>query len=488
VLVVAPFLTSNFTMFGLGTLPLTHDQIELPRVVFVHLAAWIGLATWALSVALSGTAVRAHKALWALGAFLAIAGVSSLASPYQFTAFFGEYRHYEGFFALLAYAALAFVAMQLANGRRLTWLVRLATVTGTLLALYGIAQTLKLDRTRWLSNVLPGRAFATWGNPDFFAGYLLFPLAFSIALAFGERNSWWRLLGVVGAVTTLAALVSTATRGAWIAGACLLVVMFVGLVRKGFPWKLLSVVTAGVVVASGVAFNYASKGELLNRIVTVFTSAEAGVSYQRFGIWGKAVELLGRQWLLGTGPDTVAPASRMAFNYSFSNDAHNYPLQSALTVGIFGAIALFAFLLWSAWSSRSVAFSDKDDLPNLALTGAWAACLGYLVHLLVGMSMVTSTAMLFVCVGVLLGASCGESAVVPTVVSGIVVVLASALLLATFGFGGRAIAADRAYLLARAAARYGGPRIAYAERAVRLHPFNATYDLELRSAIRAEGQ
>ena len=41
--------------------------------------------------------------------------------------------------ALLAYAALAFVAMQLANARRLTWLARLATATGTVLALYGIA-------------------------------------------------------------------------------------------------------------------------------------------------------------------------------------------------------------------------------------------------------------------------------------------------------------------------------------------------------------
>ena len=488
VFVLAPALTTNLTMFLIGKFPFTQDQIELPRVVLVQAAAWIALGGWALATALDGRQVRVHKALVPLGAFLLIAGVSTLLSPYMFTALFGEYRHYEGFFTLLAYGALGFAAMQLSTSRRLMWLARLSILTGLGQAIYGIEQTLHLDSANWLSNVLPGRAFATWGNPDFFAGYLLFPLAFSLAVAFADPDRRWRAAGGLSAAVCFAAIIATATRGAWVACGVVVALMCVALIRNGYPWKRVGLAAAAVLVASAVLFNFASHGELLNRVVTVFTSAEAGIGYQRFGIWGYALKSAALHPLLGTGPDTLAPASRAAYGFAFSDDAHDYPLQLSLTVGVFAVIALYVFFVWACLSSRKVGFSPGKGLPHLALAATWAAAVGYLTHTLAGVSMVTSTAMLFVCVGVLLGAATGDTWGTPRAVSATSAVLAATLLVSTLTLGGLAIAADHAYIEARIAARYGGDRLTWAERAVRLNGLNETYARELRMATRAAGQ
>ena len=485
VFVVAPALTTNLTMFHLGRLPYTHDQIELPRVILVQSAAWIALGGWALATALTGRLARGHKALLPLGVFLLLAGLSTLLSPYMFTAFFGGYRHYEGFLTLLSYAALAFAAMQLANGRRLVWLARLAMLTGMSQAIYGIAQTLNLDPANWLSDVLTGRAFGTWGNPDFLGGYLLFPLAFSLAVAFGDSSRRWRVAGALGSALCFAAIIATATRGAWVACVVVVALMCVALVRNGLPWRQVGLAGVAVLVASAVLFNFASHGELLNRVITAFTSAEAGIGYQRFGIWSYALKAVALHPLLGTGPDTLASASKAAFGFAFSDDAHNYPLQLSLTVGVFAAAAMYAFLGWAGWSSRKSAFSRGGGRPHLALTAAFAASAGYVTHTLVGVSMVTSTAMLFACVGVLLGASADESWSVLKGISGAAVGLAAALLMLTLSVGVRAIAADHAYIEARAADRYGGNRLAWAQSAVRLDPFNDVYAVELRMATRA---
>jgi hypothetical protein len=262
-------------------------------------------------------------------------------------------------------------------------------------------------------------------------------------------------------------------------------VVGIGLVRNGYPWKPIALGAAAVLVVSTVAFDIASHGELLNRVVTAFTSAEAGIGYQRFGIWGYALKAVALHPLLGTGPDTLASASKAAFGFVFSDDAHDLPLQLSLTVGVFAAAALYTFFGWTGWSSRKAAFSVGEGLPHMALTAAFAASAGYLTHTLVGVSLVTSTAMLFVCVGVLLGASSDEGRDVGGVLLGAASLLAVVLLAVTLSVGGRAIAADHAYVEARIAAHFGGNRLAWAQRAVALDPLNDMYSVELRMATRA---
>jgi hypothetical protein len=99
--------------------------------------------------------------------------------------------------------------------------------------------------------------------------------------------------------------------------------------------------------------------------------------------------------------------------------------------------------------------------------------------------MVTSTALLFICLGLLLGSVSRAGFEMPGVLVLAVLSVSLILLAGSVTVGVRAIQADNAYLQARIARRTGGNRLEWAQRAVVLHPYNLVYIQELDYARRA---
>lgn len=85
-----------------------------------------------------------------------------------------------------------------------------------IVAVYGILQYLNLDPVKWLSD-FGGRPSSSFGNPNFFAGYLLlvFPLIFAKMIS--TREATKHIFWMVFCFLTVFNIGVTKTRGAWFA-------------------------------------------------------------------------------------------------------------------------------------------------------------------------------------------------------------------------------------------------------------------------------
>jgi O-antigen ligase len=482
--VLVPLVNANPTIFGIGRYPLTVDQIELPRTIVLVALAWLGLAAWGVSQWARPMGVRWSREWWLLLGFLLLAGLSAVTSQYPRIVYTGRWFQYEGLLTLCAYAAASFVAAQSATPDRVSWLVRLGMITGVVLSLYGIAQALGMDAANWLSLSWPGgRAFATWNNPDFFGGYLLFPLAFSIGVAAGDTNRRWRIAGVLALVAVSFALVMTLTRGAWLAALLTGGLTLIGLGRRGFPWKRTLLIALVVfVLAAGAAFA-ATDGKLVTRALNTFRPGDDGVG-GRIDIWRTTVPYAFDRPLLGTGPDTYAATMLRHLAgrpVSVPDDPHNIALYMLVTVGVPAALLFVGFIGSVLFRSARTALSDQPGFASIAMAALWSAAVAYSAYLMLTVSITGSIAMLFVCLGIL-SATVSPRVHVGPAPAALALVVGALMLMVSLFLGARGLAADHAYLNARNAARAGGDRVTPAEKAVRLNPLNDRYAEELERA------
>ena len=376
---VLPLVSLNPTILGIGTYPLAVDQAELPRAVLVIVLAGVGVAAWALSEAVDPRGVRWSTEWWALGAFGLLAIVSALRSPYPDLAYIGSWFHWEGLLTLLAYAMWCFLAAQVADRRGVVSFVRAGAVVGAVVAAYGIVQALGVDWATWLDSATgPRRAFSTWSNPDFFGGYLLFPLAFGIVLAAGETERRWRFIGDVSLGLVLFATVASLTRGAWLVGTLLTVLLLVVLWRRGLVrWRLL-LGAAAVIAAALVVVSITSGGAVAERAVSAFSPDDGGVA-ARVEIWQKTAPYAFGHALTGSGPDTFEDAFvRLQANGIpyFANDPHNVLLYLLITLGVAATACVVLFAGVVVVRASRVAFDACKGFEHLALVGVWGGSVG----------------------------------------------------------------------------------------------------------------
>lgn len=486
---VLPLVSLNPTILGIGDNPLTVDQAELPRAVLIVTLAGVGLAAWALSESIDSRGVRWSREWWALGAFVALAGVSAFLSPYPHLAYVGKWFHWEGLITLTAYAMWSFLAAQVTDRSRVIAFVRVGAGIGAVVAAYGIVQALGADPATWLSSTFGlTRAFSTWSNPDFFGGYLMFPLAFGIVVAAGDKDKRWRLVGAVSSALVVFALVASLTRGAWLVGTALAIVMVFALQRKGLiePRLLLGGIIA--VIGALVIVGAVSGGAVTERAVSAFSPEDKGVA-TRIGIWQETVPLAFGHPIMGAGPDTFEVAFvKLQTDGApyFIDDPHNALLYLLITLGVPATVCVVAVAGAVLVRAGRDVLSGHEAAERLALLGVWGAAAAYCVYLMGSMSVVGTTALLFMCLGIMVAPYATRVFVARAVLVGIA---AFAIAFAGVGayLGTRGVLADHAYLQARVAAHGGGDRVQPAARAVDLNPLNPRYRQELAEAEAERG-
>lgn len=367
-------------------------------------------------------------------------------------------------------------------------------------ALSSGASTVSLDPITWGN--LPfetNRAFSTFGNPDLLGGYLIFPWAITIALALSEEHHLWRVIYWV--ITLLNAFVGVTSyvRGAWIGATVSLICLVVAFRRlaAGTSMRLSKTDRAfiGGAALTVLAVAVASSLEpdavrnVYTRVVSIF-QFDQGSALTRFQIWEAALEAIRQRPVFGWGADTFRllfpmfkPAEYVAAAgyLSVADNVHNYPLQLTTGIGIPGTLLMYGIIVWVLVLSAKTAFARGAGKARLLVAGFWAAVVGYVVHLMFGLSVTGSTIFMWLSMGVLLSPSAIERKVKPSsaglVLSGVVV----ALVLTGSFFNVRYIVADNAYLKGRLLTQ-GTGRVEAIERAIELNPYNDMYRLELGAA------
>ncbi|MBW6468938.1 MAG: O-antigen ligase family protein [Coriobacteriia bacterium] len=502
---LVPLATGNLTGLGIGTGPLLYDTIALPRLVIalvLTLAAW---ALWLAYAARDGEQLRVDIVWGLLGGLVAWTGISTAFSPHRALAVLGQSERLEGLVTIALFALLYGLALQVvrkaADARII--ITALASAAG-LLALYGLAQYVGFDPADYALEQydFAGRAFATFGNPNFLAGLLVLALPLPGALALGSKSRPTQIAWMAVSIVVIAAIFVTFTRGAWIASliqVALGVVVWRHLTTGSMSRAMRTLLGLGlVVVAVLFAMSLTARGDL--SVVDRVTDALSGVgsANERSLLvpisWEAALE----RPLTGYGPDAFLPAFRqhrsddyvIAFSAQDTmNNAHSWPLQYAVTLGIPGALLLITVLGAGIWRARRVAFAPKAGeerqrgAGEVLMAAAWVSCVGFAVHMLFNVAVPGSVVPFWVLLG-LAGAPLARSvtlrAPVAWAAAGVGVFVTVAVLAASTAL----ISADASYLASRNAFRgiAQGEPIELAERARARNPLSVKYARGLAEA------
>ncbi len=322
--------------------------------------------------------------------------------------FFGSYERQEGisslFFYFLWSLILFFNLVAWRNIGSRVWTLKAkirrilisANFSAMLVGLYGVLQILNIDFLTWPDEpYLTGRALSTFGQPNFFASFLLLTIPLAFYLAYSSKNFWAKTFFSFAAVFQILGLFSTASRGGLLAlvligflfvayllfaskftarakvliaaGAFLIFILGIGALEIFTPGRLQESFNIGAgSFAARVNFFHASADAILKKPAFGYGLENAGEVF---------IKYYENDW--GIYADVSANTDR----------AHNLILDTLLNAGFFG---LLLFSLWYysffklAWQNYR---AGKYKYLSLAIGAAAAA---YLVSLMFSFAIVAA--------------------------------------------------------------------------------------------------
>lgn len=418
IVLIVPLLVTTTSLRGQTPSALTMDAVSLPKLAAIMVLGGLALVAHLVAVIVDAARVRFHWIILLVVAFLTVACLSTITSISRSLSLFGDLQRNEGLAAYAAYALVFFLAVQLTTStKRLRAVTTASVLSGTLVASYGLLQFLRLDPLSWPVSSFGARVFATFGNPDLLAGYLVFPFAAAIGLLVSETRAsatFW--LACAGVGTTGAALALTLVRGPWIGAVVVVVVMAFAVWRVGAPVPRVVRVAIGagiafvLLAAIGSSFSPQNRASVIERIASAFSGGDSYSVSARLLIWRTAADAALRRPLLGYGPDTFGYAFRQVAgatwwqNYGhvlYADSAHSIALQLWVTLGSFATAIYAALPTVSLTLTRSRAFGRSRDRSHLLASAAWAAVVGMIVMLLTQVTTPMVVVWLWLAMGIL---------------------------------------------------------------------------------------
>lgn len=339
----------------------------------------------------------------ALGLMLWVA-LAAVSSPYWSTAIIGTTKRQEGALTAVAYL-IAFVlgARLLNRSGHLRLVLRAVSVSGAVVAAYGLVQFLGVDPLSWQFAWSSNRSFGTMSNPDFFGGYVALTCFLSIGLGLSSTESkarwtWWSLAFLQGFTA-----VTSFSRGAWIAlavGALVFAVLLartrprlsVGMRPQLSSLQKYSVIGLLTLAAFGIAWLSLGSGDQgMSRRFADVVDPNSAVVRGRVELGRVALLSAADRPLLGYGPDTLALVAGPKATQALASlvepgagvdSAHNMLLQAASELGLPGFAMLVALITWASVASWRLCVSISSSHPRSALlvVGGLAGCAASLTN------------------------------------------------------------------------------------------------------------
>ncbi|OIO73550.1 MAG: hypothetical protein AUJ85_07850 [Elusimicrobia bacterium CG1_02_37_114] len=248
-------------------------------------------------------------------------------------------------------------------------------LTGILVSIYGILQHFGYDFIHWATN-FGGRPSSSFGNPNFFAGYLVTVIPVSIVSAF-SYNKTRKILWIILSALLILNLFFNKTRGAWVAFlVSFIYIMFVlKLYRnKKFLFVLVAVIFWCV---------FFLKSNIKNYIVQKFNKNEPSV-VERIFKWQTAFEMIKAHPLTGVGAGNlkvnfalyqanVREKAKFQLKGTSESNVHNEYFQVCAETGIIGLV-IFLSIFVTYFVNL---FKQKINAVSAGLS---AGVLGFLVY------------------------------------------------------------------------------------------------------------
>ncbi|WP_245534006.1 O-antigen ligase family protein [Effusibacillus pohliae] len=268
---------------------------------------------------------RMLKAFWLLGiAYLAV-GLASFSIDF------------EGFRAIYWYSLFAFVLPFCVDRALAEKLVRYALFAALLIGLHGVYQyvTKAPMPPGWVdaSETVRTRVYSVFGSPNIMGSYmaLMFPIAAGMTLS--TRSTRERVLFALIALVTLASLLFTYTRGAWLA-------LFAALAVTAalFDRRLLLLILIAAVAAMFVPQVHTRVFQLFDKVYWLKAARDG-----RIARWLTAYDVIRGNPFFGAGMGHfggAVAARRLGINY-----VDNYYAKTAAEMGLVGLSAMLALFV-----------------------------------------------------------------------------------------------------------------------------------------------
>jgi len=299
--------------------------------------------------------------------FLLTLGISAAFAYNSQRAFFSTWDRFSGFWLLFHLFVFFVILITFINEKR-DWLLLLAVSVGAsaIASLYAISQILGLVKVP--PEILSQRAFSTFGNPAFFATYLLFNIFLVLYLGVTRINADKKLIDAdiyvypAIAIIDIAALILTGTRGALLGlyvGLLLIAAVLTFFSKRRISTYIYRIATVSLIVlllAPLLIFVLAKTfpgNFYLARLSNPFYIFEQGLK-NRLIVWNVAWQAIKARPLLGWGMDNFLYGFDKYFNprilenirsqESWFDRAHNVFLDYLASGGIVGFLGFAIFV------------------------------------------------------------------------------------------------------------------------------------------------
>ena len=380
------------------------DSERLPRsvaIVFIAWMGWIGLTMiWSVLPQLS----LVGNFYWQLGLFTKISLVS------------------------LAY--LTFIAAR--QPQHSDSLYRIFIIASLPAVIYGLIQLFRLDPIGWwsMNNVV----YSTFGNPNYFAGYLIMVMPSTLIESLRSQVRLWRIFCALLFIGQLICFIATDSRGGFIAGFVALALSLSWLWRfdsRQAKWIASSLILLSLILTLIIGLGGETLGDELRQ--AGFVKNLGSVETRQYA-WETAwhmIALRPQGWGMGAfeimhlnyaTPGFMAYAQKFLIPFGAVMDrTHNLWTEIGVESGVIGLmiwIGLLAVvgntvLRHCERSSRSNLRGETEEIASsqsalLAMTPVIAGMIGYLLHLTVNPSEIGGEIVFWWLIGWSLGVSCRQ--------------------------------------------------------------------------------
>lgn len=426
----------------IGTLPggfaWSANSAYAPRIFALTVLTTISFLLWIISTYTEKTPIRLHKALWLLLALFALTILSTIVADSPIEAVFGGFDNPIGLLTYASLSVLLFLTIQfLASQSALVKLTKVVVYSALVpAALAWFSRIFLIDPFKGVSFATEGdpifmitRGMGTFGNPDFLGNYLVLPAILALGLFAASRTTKDQLIN--GSVFFLLAstVVGSATRGAIIGLIGGAIAMIIVSAVKKYPVRLSAgLIAATLILSVVIAIPISAKANdpILVRLFGIeasFEKSEGDVDLEqspknlggRALFWTDIPKMISKSPILGAGPANFTEQWRLVRSrdtlaygmYATMSDAHNLPLQFAVTLGIPATLLAVALAVWALLGFFS-APKNPAETSEFPPTGriyylAWGGGLfGTLIGSMAAMTVIVWLMLIYVSLGVLL--------------------------------------------------------------------------------------
>lgn len=322
--------------------------------------------------------------------YIGVSIVSAILGDNPVKSLWGDYQRMGGVFTELHFVLLYLYLLCLETSwpEGFNWAVKTLVFTAVIASVYGLLVHFGMHPLV-AEDQLP-RISASFGNPNFFAAFLIFPIAFALMYANQYRGVRIKTLWYGMSLCMLAAVYYTGTRA-------VLVGLALGSLSALFTWlafrrkNILTVIAvSGVVlcVIAGLFFlrGYASEQSALGRLRNVNDAN----TKTRLIEWLSAYTSITQRPLLGNGPENyyitanqLFDSAQYAYTDGWADKPHNYYLEIASTRGLSVALlylsltVILCAYLWRLGKKKSLSVQATSIFTGALVAYAFQNAFGF---------------------------------------------------------------------------------------------------------------